>query len=131
MASIFKKFLNLSGGSSDQTKEAKLYRDLLRHESKIGGQIFGPLPKGHRREFFCLDEHTWIWHEEWKDEHNVNRVQTTKYEVRPGGIVKHQEGKGYHYVSPEEAKKLYKAARIYEQKVKNQIYDPIIKNSQP
>ncbi len=122
--------MGLPDSDSDQTKEAKLYRNLLRHESKIGGQIFGPLPKGHRREFFCLDEHTWIWHEEWKDQTGRDIVQTTKYEVRPNGIVKHQEGRGYQFVTPEEAKKLYKAAKIYQEKIKSEIYEPVIKNSQ-
>ena len=40
-------------------------RDLIRMESKIGATVFGPVPANHRREFFCLDEHTWVWYEEY------------------------------------------------------------------
>ena len=42
-------------------------RELLALESEIGSELFGEVPKGHRREFFCLDEKTWMWHEEWRN----------------------------------------------------------------
>ena len=31
-------------------------RELLQLESEIGSKLFGDVPTGHRREFFCLDE---------------------------------------------------------------------------
>ncbi len=33
-------------------------RQLIRRESKIGSQLFGQVPSGRSREFFCLDERT-------------------------------------------------------------------------
>ena len=110
---------------SNESREAKLYRDLLRHEAKIGGELFGPLPPGGRREFFCLDEHTWIWHEEWKDASRNMQTRTTRYDVRPSGIVKSQDGQHYQKVSDEEARRLYNAAKLYQQRTANEIYQSV------
>src|SRR5579884_2440980 len=71
-------------------RRAEVERALLHYVARIGGEVFGPIPKGRRREFFCLDPRTWVWHEEWKDEHGKWRTMTTRYDVRPTGIVKSQ-----------------------------------------
>ena len=92
-------------------------RDLMRREAVIGGKLFGSLPAGHTRQFFCLDAHSWIWHEEWKDQNGETKRVTTRYEVRPDGILKSQNGGAYHRVSDEEARNLNQAAQIYLQKV--------------
>ena len=115
-----------SAGKNAESRDAKLYRDLLRHEAKIGGELFGPIPPGGRREFFCLDEHTWIWHEEWKDEKGNNQVRTTRYDVRPSGIVKAQDGKHYQNVSKDEAARLYKAAKLYEKRTNEELYNKAV-----
>lgn len=101
---------------------AELYRNLIRQEAKIGGQLFGEIPKGHRREFFSLDERTWIWHEEWLDEKGIRRSKTTRYDVRPDAILKAQDGQPYQKISLEEARNLHKAAVLYEQRTKTQLY---------
>jgi len=103
-------------------KLANDYRNLIRQEAVIGGTIFGPIPKGHRREFFCLDEHSWVWHEEWVDKLGVRQVKTTRYDVRPTGIVKMQNGVGYRAISPTEANHLLEAVKIYEKRVKKELY---------
>jgi len=99
----------------DQTDErdAREYRELLRKAAKIGGQLFGPVPEGVRREFFCLNKHTWVWHEEWTDEKGEKHVVTTRYDLRPNGILKAQDGQPYRFIEKEEARRLYKAARMY------------------
>ena len=51
----------------DAQRSATIDRELIRREAAIGGTLFGSLPKGGQRQFFCLDEHSWIWYEEWKD----------------------------------------------------------------
>lgn len=106
-----------------QERENKLYNDLLRHEAKVGGTVFGPIPAGRRREFFCLDEHTWIWHEEWTDATNQRQVRTTRYDVRPSGVLKSQNGNHYQAVSPTEANNLARAAKLYMQKVNQEVYN--------
>jgi hypothetical protein len=65
------KILSQSKAQSQAQKQADEYRKLIRREAKIGGTIFGPVPAGHRREFFCLDEHSWVWHEEWIDKAGI------------------------------------------------------------
>ncbi len=117
--------LGLSSGTKNETKQAKLYRDLLRHEARIGGELFGPVPPGGRREFFCLDEHTWVWHEEWKDDAGKMQVRTTRYDVRDSGIVKIQDGQHYQKVTKAEGQKLLKAAKLYQKRVNNEIYKAV------
>ena len=98
---------------------------MLRDAAKIGGGVFGVVPEGTRREFFCLDEHTWVWHEEWKDENGVQRVRTTRYDIRPHGIFKAQDNQPYKPVSAEEAQRLSAAARAYQRLV-HEKFDPLI-----
>ncbi|MBI5357627.1 hypothetical protein HZB74_02155 [Candidatus Saccharibacteria bacterium] len=121
------RFLRFTGFSqADEMDQAeKFRRNVIRHEAKVGGELFGPVPKGVRREFFCLDEHTWIWHEEWS-ENGQSKSKTTRYSVRPNGIVKAQDGHGYHLVKGEEAKRLLEAARAYQKRVEREVYRPIL-----
>lgn len=112
-----KGLLGLLLPKSTEEKEALAHRQILREAAKIGGSVFGPVPKGTRREFFCLDTHTWIWHEEWTDEHKKHHVRTTRYDVRPHGVFKAQDGQSYQKVSRTEAVNLYNAANAYVEAV--------------
>lgn len=118
---IFKTIL----GNNKAEREAELYRDLIRHEAKIGGELFGPIPKGGRREFFCLDKRTWVWHEEWTDDNGQQHSKTTRYDVRPNAIFKAQDGSHYKPVSEQEAKHLKEAAVLYEKRIRSKIYNHI------
>lgn len=120
---IFKKVLKHLTDSQREERQAELYRNLIRHEAKIGGQLFGKVPAGGRREFFCLDENTWIWHEEWLDKAGQRHIRATRYDVRPDGILKAQDGQPYRAVPLEEAKRLQQAARLYRARVKAEIYN--------
>ncbi len=97
-------------------------RELLTLESEIGGKLFGPIPRGHRREFFCLDKDTWIWYEEWLDEKGRLQQATTRYEVQAKGVLKVQEGARYSYIEGDELKNLVLAARMYYEQVARDIY---------
>jgi hypothetical protein len=116
-----KKILNLVSPQRQQERKAELYRNFIRHEARVGGQVFGPTPPNVRREFFCLDERTWVWHEEWTDKNGQARVQTTRYDVRPDGILKSQHGK-YQQVGPDEARRLKAAAKLYWDTVEREVY---------
>ena len=120
--SLLPKILTTTKAQRHEQREAELYRSLIRREAKIGGEIFGPVPKGGKREFFCLDEHTWIWHEEWLDAKGRRKIKTTRYDVRPTGILKAQDGQTYQHVTPEEAERLLQAAEVYEQRMRNELY---------
>lgn len=122
------KLLNTMLGQRTVVHQADLYRNLIRHEAKIGGSVFGPVPKGHRREFFCLDERTWVWHEEWKDAKGQRHVRTTRYDLRPDGILKTQNG-NYQRVQTREARRLFQAVDLYIERVNREIYNGLIATS--
>ena len=105
---------------NDDQRRQDAYNALLREEAKYGGQLFGPIPKGRRREFFCLDEHTWVWHEEWTDAQGQRQVVMTHYHIRPDGILKSQNG---HYSQPSETelRNFYRAAKIYVNRVSSSL----------
>jgi hypothetical protein len=119
---MIKKVLSLINGQGDEQKQIDYYRELMRREAELGGQVFGPIPADRRREFFCLDKNTWIWHEEWTDQIGVRQTKTTRYDVRPTGILKAQSNGSYHAVSPEESKNLIAAAKIYINRSLTELY---------
>ena len=99
---------------SDQER----YQELIRREAKIGGQLFGPVSQGRWREFFCLDEYTWIWHEEWIDQRSGKRyAMTTRYDVRPNGIFKSQGNSSHQPLSYDELVNFNQAVKLYGLKV--------------
>jgi hypothetical protein len=101
----------------EEQRRADFQRALLHYEARVGGELFGSIPKDGRREFFCLDEHTWVWHEEWKDAQGKRQVLTTRYDVRPNGVVKSQGNSVYQGLTGQEARNFYLAVHLYEQKV--------------
>lgn len=119
---MLKKLLKTITTQKQEERRAELFRNLMRHEAKIGGQLFGPIPEGGRREFFCLDEYTWVWHEEWIDDKGQRQIKTTRYDIRPTGVIKVQDGQPNRYVSLEEGRRLYKAMRLYQQRVTSELY---------
>lgn len=106
---------------SNQRRRQNGQRALLRHLAAIGGTLFGTIPDNVRREFFCLDEKTWVWHEEWVDESGRHHAVTTRYDIRPDGILKSQGSNSYQRLSPEEEKNFRTAAAMYINKARNEI----------
>lgn len=118
---MIKRLFGLVSSQREEERRAELYRNLIRHEARIGGTVFGTTPADRRREFFCLDEHTWVWHEEWTDASGQTHVQTTRYDVRPTGILKAQGGR-YQQVSKDETRRLIAAAKLYRERVYAEMY---------
>ncbi len=116
---MLKKLLQVILPKDPATRRADIYRDILREEAKIGGSLFGPVPKDARREFFCLDEHTWVWHEEWTDANSIRQARTTRYDIRPHGVFKAQDGQPYQPLTYEEAYRLHGAVDAYAAAVNN------------
>lgn len=100
-----------------EQRRAEIYSALIHHEAREGGKLFGPIPEGHRREFFCLDERTWVWHEEWQDESGEWQAMTTRYDVRPGGILKTQGSNPPQRMSEQELTNFYRAITLYSRQV--------------
>jgi hypothetical protein len=139
MATILKKAISLLTGagidpstdlsvSKNDLKKRPLKslseRDLIRLESEIGAELFGPIPAGHDRSFFNLDEHTWIWFEQWKDANSgKTRSATTRYEVQDNGILKIQEGARYNFLEGQELANFMVAIRMYYERVMREVYN--------
>jgi hypothetical protein len=134
MADVLKKALQLLTGSDPESlanfkiskKKRPLKtlteRELIQLESEIGAQLFGSVPKGHRREFFNLDSQTWIWYEESLDANGKTRTATTRYEIQDKGILKVQEGARYTFLDGEELKNLTLAVQMYYERVMREVY---------
>lgn len=133
MSNILKKVLQLVVGEpntlplltmpKNRPLKRMTERELLQLESEIGATLFGDVPAGNRREFFCLDEKTWIWHEQGKNP-KTGKVegQTIRYEVHDKGILKVQEGARYSFIEGEELRNLVAATTMYYERVAREIY---------
>jgi hypothetical protein len=123
---MFAKIVNLITGADpalNRPFKKLTERQLIQKESEIGRDLFGPIPAGHRREFFCLDKHTWVWHEEWKDTDTGKRMSmTTRYEVHQNGVLKVQDGTQYKFIDGEELQNLYLSTKLYYEQVMRDIY---------
>ena len=125
--SFFTQALSLITGNPVQTKhrprKGMTERDLIELESEIGGKLFGTIPAGHRRDFFCLDEQTWVWHEEWiETETGKKRMSTTRYEVHANGILKAQDGINYRFIEGEELTNFALSVRLYFEQTSREVY---------
>lgn len=119
------KILGFNSEEKRQRRADEQHRNLIRMEAKIGGKLFGPIPKGHIREFFCLDEYTWVWHEEWRGANGQRQTLITRYDVRPDGVLKSQNGQ-YSKLSEKEALHLQKAVNLYITKTKTELYGSVL-----
>ncbi len=132
MTNVLKKALSLITGDESSELVLKMpklrpfrgltERELIQLESDIGRQLFGPIPDGHRREFFNLDKNTWIWHEEYKDQAGAAQATTTRYEVKGDRILKAQDGSQYSYLEGQELQNLAVAVQMYYEKVMRGVY---------
>ena len=103
----------------------RLHQQLLQREAQLGGRLFGPIVAGSRREFFCLDEHTWIWHEEWRDKNGYAHAVMTRYDILPQGIRKAQDNQPSVYITESEARRLYLAIDLYNQIVDQELTEEL------
>lgn len=135
MSSILKKAISLIVGDTStipdlsmpkkQARPLKKFteRELLQLESEIGSKLFGDVPRGHRREFFCLDDTTWIWYEEFMNpETKKMERMTIRYEVHENGVLKVQEGARYSFIEGEELANLVAATKMYYEQVARNVY---------
>lgn len=112
---MLKQLIGLATPKDPVAVRAEAFREAIHEEAKVGGAVFGEVPAGVRREFFCLDERTWVWHEEWSDDDGKKQVRTTRYDVRPHGIFKSQNGQQFLPVSRDEVRNLIAATKRYNE----------------
>lgn len=136
--SVFKQVLTMLVGNTDELSYLKLpkngkqmsrmsERKLIQLESAIGRDLFGPIPKGHQREFFCLDEKTCMWYESYKDDQGKQIESTTRYEIQGDKVLKAQDGARYSYLEGAELDNLMLAIDMYYERVMRSVYkhDPV------
>jgi hypothetical protein len=97
-------------------------RELVQLESQVGAQLFGEIPKGHRRVFFNVDASSWIWHEEWIGATGNLEVLTTRYEIQPTGILRVRVGEQSVFVVGQELQNLSLATQMYYEGVMRDVY---------
>lgn len=107
---------------SAAVKRAHSKRDLIRQESKIGAGVFGAVQPGYTREFFYFDNGTWIWYEAWQGKDNKLQSVTTRYEVKPTGVLKVQDNQPYAVLQGAELRNLLLAMRFYYDQTTRQVY---------
>lgn len=131
--SVLKKALTLLIGNTDELTYLRMprgkaqsknlsERELLQKESAVGRTLFGPVPKGHQREFFCFDENTYIWYESYKDSSGKEVTSTTRYEIQGDKILKAQDGARYSYLEGQELDNLLLAIGMYYERVMRGVY---------
>ena len=139
---VFKKALTLLIGNTDELAYLKVPKDsralkkmtereLIQLESNIGRELFGPIPKGHRREFFCLDETTCVWYEEHRDDNGKTISSTTRYEIQGNKVLKAQDAARYSYIEGTELKNLLLAISMYYERVMRGVYHRNPRSGQP
>ena len=107
-------------------------RELIQKESEIGAELFGPIPEGHDRQFFNLDESTWIWYEQWTDSiTNRKDSATIRYEIHPNGILKVQEGAKYSFLEGHELNNFIAAIQLYYERVMREVYHSDPESGEP
>lgn len=100
----------------------RLEKQLIDQEAAIGARILGPVPAGRQRQFFCMDSHTWIWHETWRDERGKVRAQHVQYDVRHDGILKRVNGGSPRRVTGQELENFDAAVSRYYHEVASEVY---------
>ena len=98
------------------------YNDLMDLESTWGRTIFGPIPVGHRREFFEHKKNVWIWYESWLDQNKMPQEMIIRYEVRPAGVFKRVGGQKYEKLTGSELDNFRTAAKNYLKLIKTKLY---------
>lgn len=96
-------------------------REYLRREAELGATLFGPIPAGVTRNFFCLDETTWVWHESWVDANGQVQHISTRYDVYPNTIIKTQNGKPMA-MTVEELENFTQAVGAYYPLIAREVY---------
>lgn len=126
-ASLPRRMLSLLTGSPaemgvSRSKHVASERELVEQEAVIGGRLFGEIPAGHRREFFMLDNDTWVWHEETVDSNSQRHVKSTRYELHQNGILMAQGGSTYRFIEGKELRGLAVTVQLYYEAIAEELY---------
>ncbi len=116
--------INSAQSLTDPKKHARRFSrtELINAESSLGRTLFGPIPAGHRREFFHDRGNVWIWHESWIETSRQSHQVTIRYEVRPTGVYKKLAAGNYVELVGNELENFRYAAHAYLHLIKHNLY---------
>lgn len=117
----YKSIIKSLFSAGKNTKLKLTESDLINAESALGATLFGPIPKGHRREFFRFKHNVWIYHESWIED-GKKFESTITYEVRENGVYKLPLGGEYIKIKGRELENFCKAATEYLKLIKTKLY---------
>lgn len=125
-----RKVVSLITGNEDSSFKMPSYRnlkgtserELLQKESAIGRELFGAVPDNIAREFFNLDDKTWIWYESTELANGQTQTMTTRYEIQDSGILKAQDGAQYSFIDGQELETFTTWVQHYYQRVMPAVY---------
>ncbi len=116
-----KEIIDLRNQASGDNPETQ--QQLLQKEGALGGKIFGELRPDQSRTFFCLNETTWIWSDNWFDRNERRATnQTVHYQVQKLGVTKITQGISSAFIEGDEFKNFFNAVTIYHRLVRRQVY---------
>ncbi|MBI4100912.1 hypothetical protein HY441_00360 [Candidatus Microgenomates bacterium] len=98
---------------------------LMQQEMAIGSQLFGPIPQNRERQFYYLNNQTWVWNETVADGSGRKVTTTTQYQVLPDQIVKSQGGQTLSLTDAAEINNLFEAASWYYDLVAKRVYGKV------
>ncbi|MBP9738709.1 hypothetical protein KBD20_03400 [Candidatus Saccharibacteria bacterium] len=101
---------------------SRIERDYIAKEAEVGAWVLGDIPAGHTRKFFCLDTHTWVWHEQWTDQEGNVRTSHVQYDIRTDGILKRVNGGSSSKLSGQELINFDLAVTRYYHEVSSRVY---------
>lgn len=90
---------------------------IIKGEARIGYLVFGRKSLDGGGEFYCHDANTWVWKQ---------GSNTVFYKVNQTSIYKSNDGHTYRLVSKNEAKRLLKAAKLYQNLIENKVYSSLL-----
>lgn len=98
---------------------------LIEKEAALGGDLFGSSDNDCRRQFFCLDEHTWIWHETRTDKATgAQRFTILRYDISSAGQVYKKQNNGIDWqpLGFKETENFKQAVEAYRYSVLRRLY---------
>lgn len=100
---------------------------LIDDESKVGGTLFGSSGRGVSRRFFMDDGNSWFYTETATDPATKQQLYnfTIRYEILAKGVLKSVDGRGHVFISGVELERLKQAIKLYEQRIDQEIYEPL------
>ncbi len=105
---------------------AQIEAEYLAEEAAIGGTLFGTLPEGVARLFYCKDPSTWVWQEAWTDNAGRPQTLTTSYHLSENAIFKNQANLPAQLLNEAEIQNFAKAVEWYHRLVMRNVYHQLV-----